>query len=45
MATTNINVNKQTVLQLLTSGQDIPFVILSIRDHTLGPDDGNYHLV
>ncbi len=27
MATTNINVNKQTVLQLLTSGQDIPFVI------------------
>lgn len=27
MATANINVNKQTVLQLLTSGQDIPFVI------------------
>lgn len=27
MATANINVNKQTILQLLTSGQDIPFVI------------------
>ena len=27
MATANINVNKQTVLQLLTSGQNIPFVI------------------
>ena len=27
MATANINVNKQTVLQLLISGQDIPFVI------------------
>jgi len=27
MATANINVNKQTVLQLLNSGQDIPFVI------------------
>lgn len=27
MATANINVNKQTVLQLLASGQDIPFVI------------------
>lgn len=27
MATANINVNKQNVLQLLTSGQEIPFVI------------------
>lgn len=27
MATANINVNKQTVLQLLTSGQEVPFVI------------------
>jgi uncharacterized protein with ParB-like and HNH nuclease domain len=27
MASANINVNKQTVLQLLTSGQEIPFVI------------------
>lgn len=27
MPTANINVNKQNVLQLLTSGQDIPFVI------------------
>ena len=27
MAAANINVNKQTVLQLLTSGQEIPFVI------------------
>lgn len=27
MATANINVNKQTILQLLTSGQDVPFVI------------------
>lgn len=27
MASANINVNKQTILQLLTSGQDIPFVI------------------
>ena len=27
MATANINVNKQTVLQLLTSGQNTPFVI------------------
>lgn len=27
MASANINVNKQTVLQLLTSGQDVPFVI------------------
>lgn len=27
MPNANINVNKQTVLQLLTSGQDIPFVI------------------
>lgn len=27
MAIANINVNKQTVLQLLTSGQEIPFVI------------------
>ena len=27
MATANINVNKQNVLQLLTSGQDVPFVI------------------
>jgi len=27
MATANINVNKQTVLELLTSGQKIPFVI------------------
>ncbi|MFC4665811.1 DUF262 domain-containing protein [Falsiporphyromonas endometrii] len=27
MATANINVNKQSVLQLLTSGQEIPFVI------------------
>jgi len=27
MAAANINVNKQTVLQLLTSGQEVPFVI------------------
>lgn len=27
MADTNINVNKQNVIQLLTSGQDLPFVI------------------
>lgn len=27
MSQTNINVNKQNVLQLLTSGQEIPFVI------------------
>ena len=27
MASANINVNKQTVLQLLTSGQEVPFVI------------------
>jgi uncharacterized protein with ParB-like and HNH nuclease domain len=27
MASANINVNKQTVLQLLTSGQETPFVI------------------
>ncbi|MBR3451295.1 MAG: DUF262 domain-containing protein [Muribaculaceae bacterium] len=27
MAAANINVNKQTVLQLLTSGQEVPFVV------------------
>lgn len=36
MATANINVNKQTVLELLTSGQKIPLSYLNINVLILG---------
>lgn len=40
MAAANINVNKQTVLQLLTSGQEIPFVIPEYqRPYSWGEDE------
>ncbi len=40
MAAANINVNKQTVLQLLTSGQEVPFVIPEYqRPYTWGDDE------
>lgn len=42
MANTTISVNKQTVLQLLTSGQDIPFVIPEYqRPYSWGDDEIN----
>lgn len=42
MAAANINVNKQTVLQLLTSGQDVPFVIPEYqRPYSWGDDEIN----
>ena len=40
MAAANINVNKQTVLQLLTSGQETPFVIPEYqRPYSWGDDE------
>ena len=40
MAAANINVNKQTVLQLLTSGQETPFVIPEYqRPYSWGEDE------
>lgn len=39
MATANINVNKQNVLQLLTSGQEIPFVIPEYQRPYFWSDD------
>lgn len=40
MAAANINVNKQTVLQLLTSGQEVPFVIPEYqRPYSWGEDE------
>ena len=40
MAAANINVNKQTVLQLLTSGQEVPFVIPEYqRPYSWGDDE------
>lgn len=39
MSQTNINVNKQNVLQLLTSGQEIPFVIPEYQRPYLWSDD------
>ena len=42
MANTTISVNKQTVLQLLTSGQEIPFVIPEYqRPYSWGDDEIN----
>lgn len=42
MATANINVNKQTILQLLTSGQETPFVIPEYqRPYSWGDDEIN----
>lgn len=40
MATTTLNVNKQTVLELLSSGQEIPFVIPEYqRPYSWGDDE------
>lgn len=39
MAAANINVNKQTVLQLLASGQEVPFVILEYQRPYSWSDD------
>lgn len=39
MAAANINVNKQTVLQLLTSGQEVPFVITEYQRPYSWSDD------
>ena len=40
MATTTLNVNKQTVLELLSSGQEVPFVIPEYqRPYSWGDDE------